>query len=291
MTNSDYDRIERAILFLEQNWRRQPSLDEVARSVHLSEFHFQRLFRRWAGISPKRFLQFLTVEHAKRRLDESRPLLETAYDAGLSGPGRLHDLFVTLEAVTPGEYKARGAGLTVSYGFHETPFGTALLAATPRGLCHLSFATEEDGDGLGDLRERWSAATLVEDPRATEDFARRIFSPDERRGDEAPIPLFVQGTNFQVRVWQALLAMPLGTVTTYEALAARVGRPDATRAVAGAVASNRVGFLIPCHRVIRKLGVVTGYRWGSARKRAMLGWEAARALGEEAGERAVAAGE
>ena len=280
MPVSDYDRIAQAIRFIEQNYRRQPSLEEVAKSVYLSEFHFQRLFRRWVGISPKRFLQFLTVEHAKRRLEECRSVLDATYDAGLSSPGRLHDLFVTLEAVTPGEYKQKGAGLRIAYGFHDTPFGTALLGATERGLCSLAFVDEGgEGGAIDELRERWQLADLDEDARQTAPLAARIFAPGER--DDRPIPLFVQGTNHQVRVWEALLRVPVGAVVSYEQLAAAAGRPDAVRAVAGAVARNQVAYVIPCHRVIRKLGAFGGYRWGGERKRAMLGWEAARALGED----------
>jgi len=287
MPVSDYDRIAQAIRFIEQNYRRQPSLEEVAKSVYLSEFHFQRLFRRWVGISPKRFLQFLTVEHAKRRLEECRSVLDATYDAGLSSPGRLHDLFVTLEAVTPGEYKARGAGLRIGWGVHDTPFGPALLAATERGLCSLSFV--DDGDAaaaVGELRERWPAATVGEDARATEPLARRIFAPED--GDRVPIPLFVQGTNHQVRVWEALLRVPAGALVSYEQLAEAAGKPEAVRAVAGAVARNQIAYVIPCHRVIRKLGAFGGYRWGSERKLAMLGWEAARAFGGDGDEAARA---
>ncbi|HYH83449.1 MAG TPA: methylated-DNA--[protein]-cysteine S-methyltransferase, partial [Longimicrobium sp.] len=278
---SDYERIAQAIRFIEQNYRRQPSLEEVAKSVYLSEFHFQRLFRRWVGISPKRFLQFLTIQHAKQRLEECRSVLDTTYDAGLSSPGRLHDLFVTLEAVTPGEYKRRGDGLRIAYGFHETPFGGALLATTPRGLCALTFVDEGgEGAAIDELRERWSRADLDEDPRDGAELARRIFSPAER--DDRPIPLLVQGTNHQVRVWEALLRVPPGALVSYEQLAAAAGRPDAVRAVAGAVASNQVAYVIPCHRVIRKLGAFGGYRWGMERKKAIVGWEAARALGDDA---------
>lgn len=280
MSVSDYDRIAQAIRYIEQNHRRQPALDEVARSVYLSEFHFQRLFRRWVGISPKRFLQFLTIEHAKRRLDECRSVLDTTYDAGLSSPGRLHDLFVTLQAVTPGEYKQKGAGLRIAYGFHATPFGTALLGATGRGLCSLAFVDDGgEGDAIDALRERWALADLDEDARATAPLAERIFAPGER--DDRPIPLFVQGTNHQVRVWEALLRVPAGAVVSYDQLAAAAGRPDAVRAVAGAVARNQIAYVIPCHRVIRKLGAFGGYRWGTDRKRAMLGWEAARVLGDD----------
>lgn len=292
MPTSDYERIAQAIQFIEANYRRQPTLDEVARSVYLSEFHFQRLFRRWVGISPKRFLQFLTIEHAKRRLDECRSVLDATYDAGLSSPGRLHDLFVTLEAVTPGEYKRRGEGVRISYGFHQTPFGEAMLAATERGLCALTFVDEGgEGAAIDELRERWSRADLDEDPRDTMDLARRIFDPAAR--DDRPIPLLVQGTNHQVRVWEALLKIPAGALVSYEQLAAAAGRPDAVRAVASAVGANQVAYVIPCHRVIRKLGAFGGYRWGMERKKAIVGWEAARTFGDDvdaepAEERAVA---
>ncbi len=280
MPVSDYDRIAQAIHFLEQNYRRQPALDEVAKSVYLSEFHFQRLFRRWVGISPKRFLQFLTIEHAKRRLDECRSVLDATYDAGLSSPGRLHDLFVTLEAVTPGEYKQKGAGLRIAYGFHETPFGTAMLGATERGLCSLAFVDEGgEGAAIDELRERWPLGDLDEDARKTAELAARIFAP--KADDDRPVPLFVQGTNHKVRVWEALLRVPAGALVSYEQLAAAAGKPGAVRAVAGAVARNQVAYVIPCHRVIRKLGMFGGYRWGSDRKMAMLGYEAARLFGDE----------
>jgi AraC family transcriptional regulator of adaptative response/methylated-DNA-[protein]-cysteine methyltransferase len=280
MPISDYDRIAQAIQFIETNARRQPTLDEVARSVYLSEFHFQRLFRRWVGISPKRFLQFLTIQHAKQRLEECRSVLDATYDAGLSSPGRLHDLFVTLEAVTPGEYKRRGEGLRIAYGFHDTPFGTALLAATERGLCALTFVDEGgEGAAIDELQGRWERADLDEDPRDTAGLARRIFAPAER--DERPIPLLVQGTNHQVRVWEALLRVPPAALVSYEQLAAAAGKPGAVRAVAGAVARNQIAYVIPCHRVIRKLGAFGGYRWGMGRKKAMVAWEAARALGED----------
>jgi len=279
MPVSDYERVAQAIHFLEQNVRRQPSLDEVARSVYLSEFHFQRLFRRWVGISPKRFLQYLTIEHAKQRLDECRSVLDATYDTGLSSPGRLHDLFVTLESVTPGEYKRRGEGVRIAYGLHATPFGTALLAATGRGLCALSFVDAGgEGAAIDELRERWSRAELDENAGETADLAARIFDPAAR--DERPIPLLVQGTNHQVRVWEALLRIPPGALVSYEQLAAAAGRPDAVRAVAGAVARNQIAYVIPCHRVIRKVGAFGGYRWGMDRKKAMVAWESARALGE-----------
>lgn len=273
----DYSRIESAILFLEDNYHRQPELREVAQSVRLSEFHFQRLFRRWAGISPKRFIQFLTLEHAKKLLDGSRSVLDATYDAGLSSPGRLHDLFVTIEAMTPGEFKAQGAGLRISYGFHPSPFGECLLAVTERGICGLGFV---DAGGratiLRDFQARWPEAQWEESARLTQPYISRIFGGEKRNGTR-PITLVLQGTNFQIKVWEALLRIPMGSVIPYEDLATRVCSARAARAVGGAVGKNPIAFLIPCHRVIRKAGGIGGYHWGAARKKAMLAWEAARA--------------
>ena len=275
----DYSRIERAILFLEANYHRQPELREVAANVHLSEYHFQRLFRRWAGISPKRFIQFLTLEHAKKLLEGAHSVLDASYGAGLSSPGRLHDLFVNIEAMTPGEFKSKGAGLRISYGFHPSPFGECLLAVTERGICGLGFV----GAGgrrkiLADFRSRWPEAEWVEAPRSTQPHVSRIFRGDRRNGDR-PLTLLLRGTNFQIKVWEALLKIPLGAVVPYEELAARVCSERAARAVGSAVGKNPVAFLIPCHRVIRKAGGIGGYHWGAARKKAILAWEAARTLG------------
>ena len=272
----DYSRIERAILFLEENYHRQPELHEVAQSVHLSEFHFQRLFRRWAGISPKRFIQFLTLEHAKKLLEGSHSVLDATYDAGLSSPGRLHDLFVNIEAMTPGEFKAKGAGLRISYGFHPSPFGECLLAVTERGICGLGFI---DAGGraqiLRDFQARWPEAHWEENARLTQPYISRIFGGEKAMGT-GRITLVLQGTNFQIKVWEALLRIPMGSVVPYEELATRVCSARAARAVGGAVGKNPIAFLIPCHRVIRKAGGIGGYHWGAARKRAMLAWEAAR---------------
>ena len=272
----DYSRIERAILFLEENYHRQPELREVAQSANLSEFHFQRLFRRWAGISPKRFIQFLTLEHAKRLLGESRSVLDATYDAGLSSPGRLHDLFVNIEAMTPGEFKTRGAGLRINYGFHPTPFGECLLSVTERGICGLGFI---DAGGraplLRDFQARWPEAKWEENTQLTLPYIRRIFGGEKGNGN-LPITLVLQGTNFQIKVWEALLRIPMGSVVPYEDLATAVCSARAARAVGSAVAKNPIAFLIPCHRVIRKAGGIGGYHWGAARKRAMLAWEAAR---------------
>jgi AraC family transcriptional regulator of adaptative response/methylated-DNA-[protein]-cysteine methyltransferase len=268
--------MERAILFLEENYHRQPELREVAQSVHLSEFHFQRLFRRWAGISPKRFIQFMTLEHAKKLLSGSHSVLDATYDAGLSSPGRLHDLFVKIEAMTPGEFKAQGAGLRISYGFHPSPFGECLLAVTERGICGLGFVGAGGrGAILHDFQSRWPEARWAENPHLTQPYSRRIFGGGKRNGNR-PITLVLRGTNFQVKVWEALLKIPMGSVVPYEDLAVRVCSARAARAVGGAVGRNPIAFLIPCHRVIRKAGGIGGYHWGAARKKAMLVWEAAR---------------
>jgi AraC family transcriptional regulator of adaptative response/methylated-DNA-[protein]-cysteine methyltransferase len=276
----DYERIERAIHFLAANARRQPSLADVARHVGLSEFHFQRLFTRWAGISPKRFVQFLTAERARRLLRESETTLDVAYDVGLSGSGRLHDLLVTVDAVTPGELKAAGAGLTVQYGVHDSPFGESLIGVTARGVCWLSFvAAGGRPKAIAALAEQWRGATLVENARATQATLRRIFA-SAPRASRTPLPLLLKGTNFQLKVWEALLRVPDGALTTYQDLARRIGAPRAARAVGAAVAHNPIAYVIPCHRVIRATGNFGEYRWGADRKQAMLGWEAAATDGD-----------
>ena len=278
-TDSDYALVARAIEYLDTHSRRQPEVADVAAAVGLSVSHFHRVFRRWAGTTPKRFLQLLTLEEAKRRLDASRSVLASAYGAGLSGPGRLHDLFVSIEGRTPGEYRSGGAGVLVDYGVADTPFGRALIGRTTRGICHLSFhgsgQTDLEADveaAVGELASEWPEAELRRDDAAAAEQAASIFA------GERP-PLHVRGTNFQVRVWEALLRVPEGRVVCYGDVARSMGRENATRAVAGAVAANHVAWLIPCHRVIRKVGEAGGYRWGTTRKRAMLGWEAGRAEG------------
>ena len=269
----DFQRIERSIAFLQSNYTRQPELNEVARNVHLSEYHFQRLFTRWAGISPKKFLQYLTLEHAKRALKESRSLLDATMDAGLSSPGRLHDLFVTVEAMTPGEFKRDGEGLTIHYGLHPTPFGECLLGATVRGVCALFFVQGNNRNEVRqELRIRWPNAQLVEDPEQTGQYVDRIFGRASS-SQRTPVPLILSGTNFQIRVWEALLRIPPGRVLAYEDVALRIGQPRASRAVGNAVAKNPISYIIPCHRVIQSVGVTGNYRWGPARKKAMLGWE------------------
>lgn len=269
--SSDYERIEKAIRFIEQHAGEQPSLEAIAAQAGLSPFHFQRLFRRWAGISPKRFLQFVTVEHAKKLLAESSSVMDTAYEVGLSGPARLHDHFVALEAVTPGEYKAQGAGLSIRYGVHDSPFGDVFLATTERGICGLRFLDRDSNEALTWLSGLWPGADLREDQRGTRPVAGRIF---DEAGPADPIPVLVKGTNFQVAVWKALLRIPPGRLVAYEDVARAIGRASASRAVGSAVGANRISYLIPCHRVIRRSGTLGGYAWGTPRKRAMIGWEA-----------------
>lgn len=276
MNHPDYRRIEAAIRFLEAHAVEQPSLHDVAEHVGLSDFHFQRLFKRWAGVSPKRFLQALTVASARQLLRDSAPVLDAAYAVGLSGPGRLHDLFVTIDAVTPGEFKSAGVNLAIDYAFHATPFGDCLVAETARGICHLSFVAAEDRErALRELQEHWRYAILAENPQAGRVAIRQAFAP-AAAGRGVPVRLFLGGSNFQVKVWEALLKIPAGAVISYAALAESIGRPGASRAVGTAVGRNPVAYLIPCHRVLRSSGEIGGYRWGTARKKALLGYEAVR---------------
>ncbi len=272
---ADYQRIADAIAFLEDHWRRRPSLDEVAEHVGLSRFHFQRLFSRWAGISPKRFVQFLTIGRARELLAEGRPLLDVSIDLDLSGPSRLHDLFVSIDAVTPGEFKRRGADLTIRYGVHASPFGHCTIGLTPRGICFLGFVDDPDPRAAESvIGERWPRARLVCAPKDTAPLARRVFLPPAHRRSE-PLPVLLSGTNFQIKVWEALLRIPPGRLATYQEVADAVGQPTAARAVGQAVGANPVSFLVPCHRVIRKAGLAGGYAWGLTRKRAMWWREAA----------------
>ena len=275
----DFERIRRAIGYLERHHRDQPDLDRIAAEVHLSPFHFQRLFTRWAGVSPNQFMRFLSVEHAKAALEAGDSVLDATLEAGLSGPGRLHDLFVTFEAVTPGAYKTMAAGLEIRWGVHATRFGDVLVAATDRGICGLCFVDGgEKAAAVEDLRGRWPRALLRHDQSTTRSYAERLFEPPGATPD-APLNLWVKGTNFQIKVWEALLRVPFGGLASDSGLARAIGRPQAARAVGGALADNPVGYLIPCHRVIRSSGrFETDYRWGTARKRALIGWEAANAL-------------
>ncbi len=271
----DFRRIEKAIQFIEANFRSQPTLDQMAQSVHLSKYHFDRLFKRWAGISPIQFMQLTTLNHTKKRLNESKSLLETALEAGLSGPSRLHDLFVTFEAMTPGEFKKQGAGLQISYAVCESPFGECLLATTQRGICYCGFVDSGGrSEPLGQLSDKWPDSEFIENPTAVCPIVQAIFKID-RQKSARPFHLQVKGTNFQINVWKALLRIPKGCVVSYQDIAAYIGRPKAFRAVANAIAINPVAYLIPCHRVIAKSGKIHQYRWGSSRKKAMIGWEAA----------------
>lgn len=265
-----YKLIEQAIQYIEVNVRSHPSLEEIAAAVGLSEFHFQRLFTHWTGISPKRFMQFLTRENAKKLLNESASLLDTTNQVGLSSLGRLHDLFVNTEAVTPGEFKSSGAGLTIHYGVHHSPFGKCLIAATERGICSLSFVDGSEGKAIDKLVSDWNQAAMVEDYKATAPLVTRIFS---NTGAGQPLKLHLRGTNFQIKVWEALLNIPSGAATTYEHIATQIGKPKAIRAVGTAVGHNPIAYLIPCHRVIRKSGEFGNYLYGSARKKFILAKE------------------
>ncbi len=262
---SDYERVERILRFLDEQYLDRPDLTSLSRRAGLSEYHFQRLFTRWAGVSPKRFLQFLTKEHARMLLDQSKDLLSASFESGLSGPGRLHDLFVTLEAMSPGDYKSDGDGLRFTWGNADSPFGTVFVAWTDRGICRVSFSKQ----ALVEVRDRWPRAAFVENRREAAAILRRMFDRKDK------IRLCVGGTNFQIKVWEALVRIPEGTITTYGEIAQWIGHPRAMRAVGSAVGANPIAYLIPCHRVIRSLGVFGNYRWGETRKKAMLGWEMA----------------
>jgi AraC family transcriptional regulator of adaptative response/methylated-DNA-[protein]-cysteine methyltransferase len=279
---SDYAVVRRAIEFISANWRDQPSLDLIAEEVGLKPLALQRLFTRWAGLSPKGFLQALTLDHARGLLSDAASVLDASYEVGLSGPGRLHDLFVTHDAMTPGAFKARGEGIAISYGFHPSPFGRALLMVTEHGLAGLAFADDgEEVHVLADMRARWPRATYVEDNAATAPYVARIFDPETWRPDR-PLRIFMIGSDFEVRVWETLLKLPLGRAATYSDIAAHIGHPSAARAVGTAVGRNPLSFVVPCHRVLGKGGSLCGYHWGLTRKRAIIGWEAGMlAVGED----------
>ncbi|OUL19415.1 6-O-methylguanine DNA methyltransferase [Nostoc sp. RF31YmG] len=276
--SKDYSRIAQAIAFMRQNHLNQPDLATVAQQIGLSEYHFQRLFSQWAGISPKRFLQFLTVEYAKSKITETKSLLDLTLDVGLSSPGRLHDLFVNLEAMSPGEFKTGGAGLEIRYGIHDTSFGKSLLATTSRGICNLYFldtSNEQNAEQL--LRRSWKSAEIIHDQQTTQPLHNLIFNPNTLNVHK-PLTLLIKGTNFQIQVWRALLQVPFGGMTTYQKIAELIGSPTAARAVGNAVGNNPIAYLIPCHRVIRESGELGGYHWGLERKAVMLGWEASRTI-------------
>ncbi|MDP3899024.1 MAG: methylated-DNA--[protein]-cysteine S-methyltransferase [Mesorhizobium sp.] len=270
----DYEKVRRVIEKISLDYRDQPSLEALAADVGETPIGLQKLFTRWAGLSPKAFLQAVTLDHARKLLDGGLPLLEASIEVGMSGPSRLHDLFVTHEAMSPGDYKSRGAGLTIRYGWHISPFGRALVMVTDRGLAGLSFNDPgEERAAFADMSGRWPNATYVEDMAATAPYAVRIFDPTRWRAEE-PLRVVMIGTDFQLRVWDALLKIPMGRACTYSAIAGQIGAPKASRAVGAAIGANPISFVVPCHRALGKSGALTGYHWGLTRKRAILGWEA-----------------
>jgi AraC family transcriptional regulator of adaptative response/methylated-DNA-[protein]-cysteine methyltransferase len=270
---TDYQRIETAILYLKENFKDQPNLDEVAKRVHLSPFHFQRLFKEWAGVSPKKFVQFLSVEFAKELLKKNVPLADASFETGLSGTSRLHDLFISIEGMTPGDFKNGGKDMTIHYSFSQTVFGEVIIASTHRGICHLAFVTQKAQD-MQILSALFPYATFVLKKDALQNNALKFFSHDW--SDLQKIKLHLKGTPFQLKVWQSLLKIPFGDVRTYGTVAENIEHVRAVRAVGTAIGANPVAFLIPCHRVIRSTGVTGEYHWGAARKHAILGWEASR---------------
>jgi AraC family transcriptional regulator, regulatory protein of adaptative response / methylated-DNA-[protein]-cysteine methyltransferase len=274
----DYEKVQAVLAHLFENWRDQPSLEDLALPIGLSNEHLQRLFLRWAGLTPKAFLQALTLNHARAMLKDSASILDTALETGLSGPGRLHDLFITHEAMSPGAYKSKGAGLLISYGFHPSPFGVALLMVTDHGLCGMGFVDQNVETALQDLQRRWPNAQYTEDSAKTAIYAARIFAPEQWQ-DGQPLRITFIGSDFEIRVWQSLLKIPMGRAVTYGDIASSIDNPKAARAVGAAVGRNPISFVVPCHRVIGKSGDLTGYHWGLTRKRAILGWEAGQLAG------------
>jgi AraC family transcriptional regulator of adaptative response/methylated-DNA-[protein]-cysteine methyltransferase len=271
---ADYDSVRRAIAFISERWRAQPTIEAIADAAGLTPDELHHLFRRWAGLTPKAFMQALTLDHAKSLLRDSASVLDAALDSGLSGPGRLHDLFVTHEAMSPGEWKTGGAGITLRYGFHPSPFGTALVFASDRGLAGLAFADPgEEQAALLDMTRRWPRANCIADQDATAALARRVFDTSTWRPDQ-PLRVMLIGTDFEVRVWETLLKIPMGRAVCYSDIAGKIDRPAASRAVGAAVGKNPISFVVPCHRALGKSGALTGYHWGITRKQAMLGWEA-----------------
>lgn len=270
----DYDLVKHTLAFISENWREQPSLETLADQAGLSPTHLQRLFTRWAGLSPKAFLQAVTLDHARGLLRDSASILDASYELGLSGPGRLHDLFVTHEGMSPGIYKAHGRGLSIRYGFHDCPFGRALILITSEGLAGLAFADHgKEKSALADMTSRWPEATYVEDQQATASYAKRIFEAERWQPDQ-PLKIVFIGTDFEIRVWETILRIPFGKASTYSDIACHIGKPKAARAVGSAVGKNPISFVVPCHRVLEKSGGLGGYHWGLTRKRAILGWEA-----------------
>ncbi len=270
----DYDLVKHTLAFISENWRDQPSLETLADQAGLSATHLQRLFTRWAGLSPKAFLQAVTLDHAREILRDSASILDASYELGLSGPGRLHDLFVTHEGMSPGTYKVRGRGLNIQYGLHDCPFGRALILITSEGLAGLAFAdVGKEKSALADMTSRWPEATYVENHQATASYAKRIFESERWKPDQ-PLRIVFIGSDFEIRVWETLLRIPFGKASTYSDIASHIGKPKAARAVGAAVGKNPISFVVPCHRVLGKSGGLCGYHWGLTRKRAILGWEA-----------------
>ncbi|WP_050424074.1 methylated-DNA--[protein]-cysteine S-methyltransferase [Bradyrhizobium tropiciagri] len=270
----DYDSVRRAIAFISEHWRTQPTIESMADAAAVTPDELHHLFRRWAGLTPKAFMQALTLDHAKNLLRDSASVLDAALDSGLSGPGRLHDLFVAHEAMSPGEWKTGGGGMTLRYGFHASPFGTAIVIATDRGLAGLAFADPGDEQtAFADMKRRWPNATYVEDTDGTTALAQRVFDTRLWRADQ-PLRVVLIGTDFEVRVWETLLKIPMGRAVSYSDIACNINSPKASRAVGAAVGRNPVSFVVPCHRALGKSGALTGYHWGITRKQAMLGWEA-----------------
>ncbi|MDR3628153.1 MAG: methylated-DNA--[protein]-cysteine S-methyltransferase [Ignavibacteriaceae bacterium] len=269
ISNVNYSRIEKAIQYLVQNYKSQPSLEEIAQHINLSEYHFQRIFTEWAGISPKKFLQFLTVEELKKELEKSKNLVEAAYNVGLSAQSRVYDLFVNIESVTPNEFKTKGEGISIDYGMHKSPFGDCIIAVTERGICSISFIDNNSDQILSKLYNDWENADIINNPKRTKIFAEQIFDAASKKD----LKLLVRGTKFQIKVWEALLKIPFGSVVNYRTIADIIKEPGAVRAVGSAVGVNPVAYVIPCHRVIRREGVIGQYHWGTARKAAIIGWE------------------
>lgn len=278
----DYERVRDVLSFITGNWRDQPSLEVIAGRAKMSPDTLQRLFLRWAGLTPKAFLQALTLDHAKAMLKDSASILDATYDVGMSGPGRLHDLFVTHEAMPPGVYKAKGEGITIAYGFHPSPFGLVLVMVTDYGMCGMAFS-DPGGEqaALADMTRRWPNADVTEDSARTAPFAAQIFASDKWQANQ-PLRITMIGTDFEIRVWETLLKIPRGRAATYGDVATAIGKPKAARAVGAAVGRNPISFVVPCHRVIGKSGELTGYHWGLTRKRAILGWEAGQGAGARA---------
>ncbi len=277
--NKDYESVREAIAFLSENWNEHPDLDRLAEHLGLSSAHCQKLFKRWCGLSPKEFVQAITIDHARGLLDGSASVLDCAHEVGLSGASRLHDLFIDHIAMTPGDYKRRGDGLAMSYGFHPTLFGDTLIVATDRGVAGIAFVNDDIGqtqaEALDDMKRRWPNASYEERPDKTAGLSRRIFDP-EQWSPEQPVRLVMIGTDFEVRVWEALLKIPMGRAVSYTDIARHIGNPSASRAVGSAVGRNPISFVVPCHRVLRSDGSLGGYHWGLTRKRALIGWETGR---------------